>query len=47
MYAKAEESGSIKKPWTEQEVLLLLEVNGFVFSKHCVMCAMLGVRDAS
>lgn len=28
MYAKAElETGSIKKPWTEQEVLLLLEVS--------------------
>jgi hypothetical protein len=26
MYAKTEESESTKKPWTEQEVLLLLEV---------------------
>ena len=28
MYVKAEESASTKKAWTEQEVLLLLEVSG-------------------
>lgn len=27
MYAKVEDSASTRKPWTEQEVLLLLEVS--------------------
>ena len=28
MYATAEDRASTRKPWTEQEVLLLLEVGG-------------------